>query len=163
MFCLIYLLVSIPYFIHLYNPIVAYFQFNISINLQSPPRRWAYFALIGTFNLQVQGIKIDAHDLDILTDNDGLNKFAQIFESQIVKQNYYNETQLNIGKTEIHIVCSTKNPFRPNDFKKEIVIIKKEGLQILCMSLKSELDFYSRINRPKDKNKVELIKAKLNN
>ena len=119
------------------------------------------FALIGTFNLQVQGINIDAHDLDILTDDDGLNKFAAVFKSPIVEQNYYNETQFNIGKTEIHIVCSTKNPFRPNNFQKEIVFIKKHGLEIPCMSLKSELLFYSRINRQKDGNKVDLIKVKL--
>ncbi|MFH1863519.1 MAG: hypothetical protein ABIJ85_01220 [bacterium] len=47
------------------------------------------FALLGTFNLFLQGIKIEPHDLDLITDNKGIRKIAGIFRSKITKNDSY--------------------------------------------------------------------------
>jgi len=121
------------------------------------------FALLGTFNLSLQGIKIIPGDLDLLTDDEGIEKISQIFKSTVVKEKEvgYKETQFQIKGIEVHVVSNKKNPLRPQNFKKHLVWIEKEGLKIPCMSLESELSFYRQARREKDRGKVRLIQERL--
>lgn len=119
------------------------------------------FALVGSFNLQTQGIDLPVHDLDILTDDDGLSEIAKIFNSEIDDSGLYKLSGFNLGETEIQIVSNIGNPIRLSNFDKYIVIVEKDGLKIPCMSLESELYFYTNSGREKDKLKVDLIKEKI--
>jgi len=121
------------------------------------------FALIGTFNLFLQGVKVSPHDLDILTDDEGMDKISRIFGSKITleKEDRYKETKFKIGDTEVHVVSNKNNPLRPQDFRKQIVWVKKGDLEVPCMSLESELRFYQQVGRSKDRGKIDLIQAAL--
>lgn len=121
------------------------------------------FALIGTFNLSIQGIDVSPNDLDILTDEAGIYKIGEIFDGPIVQANSgpWKETEFIIGDVEVQATSTQNNPLRPMDYKKHIISIEKEGIQIPCMSLESELDFYKKAGREKDKLKVGLIESRL--
>lgn len=121
------------------------------------------FALIGTFNLSIQGIDMSPNDLDILTEEAGIYKIGEIFDSPIVQANSgpWKEVGFMIGDVEVQATSVADNPLRPMDFKKHIILIEKEGVQIPCMSLESELDFYKKAGREKDKLKVGLIESRL--
>lgn len=119
------------------------------------------FVVIGTYNLQIQNIDIELHDLDILTDDQGFEKIVQSFNSKIIVQNGYKETNFVINNIDIQVASNQNNPLRPTNFKDQIVVIEKDGLKIPCMTLGSELYFYSHANREKDRLKIDLIKAKL--
>lgn len=123
------------------------------------------FALVGTFNLFVQGVRIDPRDLDLLTDDEGIKKISQIFGSEIVedREDHYKETGFQIGGVEVQVISNKGNPLRPGDFQEHIIWIEKEGLEVPCMSLQSELTFYRQLGRGKDRKKVQLIEEKLNN
>lgn len=115
------------------------------------------FALIGSFNLSLQGVQIEPHDLDILTDDEGIAEISKIFSSKIFAENEYKETEFKIGDTEVHVVSSQKNPLRPDDLEKFIIEVDNDGLKIPCASLESEMSFYERSGRAKDLGKVKLI------
>lgn len=120
------------------------------------------FALVGTFNLFVQEIKVTPRDLDLLTDDKGIEKISQLFGSLITKEkeDHYKETSFHIKNVEVHVVSNKNNPLRPKNFKKHIVWIEKEELKIPCISLQSELLFYQQSGREKDRGKVRLIKER---
>ena len=120
------------------------------------------FALVGSFNLQTQGIDLTVHDLDLLTDDEGLEKIVEIFASRINDFGPYKSTGFMLAGTEVQAVSNTGNPIRLPDFKKYIVLVEKDGLKVPCMSLESELYFYTNAGREKDKLKAGLIKEKMN-
>ena len=110
------------------------------------------FALLGTFNLSLQGIEITPHDLDLLTDDEGVDKIGKIFASTITeeKEDHYKETKFYVSGVEVHVVSSENNSLRPRNFQRETIWIQKGDLKIPCMSLKSELQFYQQAGRAKD-------------
>lgn len=118
------------------------------------------FCFIGSANLLLQGLQVEPHDLDLLTDDEGIMAIANIFGTSV--RNYegfqYKETKFSIDNTEVHVVSNNNNPLRPKEFGKETIFVNKNGLNIPCMNLQSELEFYRRVNRDKDKQKVLLIK-----
>jgi len=121
------------------------------------------FAVLGTYNLYLQGIKIVPHDLDLITDDDGIYKIVSIFKSElIINEGGHKETEFDIGNVKIHVVSNINNKYRP-PFRNAIVWIERKGTKIPCMSLESEVSFYEKINREKDKNKVELIRKRITN
>lgn len=117
-------------------------------------------SLLGSFNLYLQGIDIIPHDLDFITDDDGIKRISDIFKSNIVKKNGYFETEFIISKVDVHIVSNENNNLR-EPFRKNIDWLNKNGIQVPCQSLASELRFYINANREKDFGKVEFIKKKL--
>lgn len=117
-------------------------------------------SLLGSFNLYLQGIDIVPHDLDFITDDDGIKKISDIFKSNIVKKNGYFETAFIFNNIDIHIVSNENNNLR-EPFRNNIVWIDIKGVRVPCQSLESELRFYKKINRQKDLGKVELIEKKL--
>lgn len=119
------------------------------------------YGLIGSYNLKFQGVEIEPHDLDILTNDEDIQKIAKIFSSQIKVSNGYKETEFKINNIDVHIVSCVNNPLRPNDLTKEIVRLEKDDLKIPCVSLQSEINFYSKSGREKDILKVDLIKSAL--
>jgi hypothetical protein len=115
------------------------------------------FAVVGTYNLYLQGVNIVPNDLDFITDDEPLGKVGKIFGSEItVNESGYKETEFKFNNTDIHLVSNINNKLRP-PFRDNIVWLQKEDLKIPCMSLESELLFYEKINREKDMGKVELI------
>lgn len=118
------------------------------------------YSLLGSFNLYLQGIDVTPHDLDFITDNEGLKKISKIFKSNIISNNGYLETEFILDEIDIHIVSNENNNLR-EPFRNNIIWIDTKGVRIPCQSLESELRFYIKINREKDFGKVELIKKRI--
>jgi len=112
--------------------------------------------LIGSANLKYQGIDIAPHDLDFLTDEASLNKVAKVFNCQISdNEDGYKECEFKIGNVDVHFVTESK--FRTNQLDNTLTIYI-DGIRVLAASLQSELEFYQKWNRSKDKIKIKLIK-----
>lgn len=122
------------------------------------------FALIGSMDLKFQGIEIEARDIDLLVDNEGIEKIANIFNATLIKNadKGYLETKFYIDNVEVHCVSNILNPFRPDDILASSVQIERNGIKIFCMPLKTELEFYKHLNRKKDQKTIKLIEEKLN-
>ncbi len=118
------------------------------------------FACIGTTNMSLQGIDIQPKDIDFVSDDEGVEKIAQTFGSQIDESRGFKETEFKIVNWEVHVASMTTNPLRNDDFK-NLIWVEKWGLKIPCMPLKSDLKFYQRANRAKDRDKIKLIKEKI--
>jgi predicted nucleotidyltransferase len=120
------------------------------------------FVLLGSLNLRLQGIEINPSDIDFLTDNEGIKKISQIFNSKILKTDIgYLETIFEIDGIGIHFVANISNPVRPANFMDHTVLIEKNGIKIPCTSLEAELEAYRKMNRDKDKEKIKLIEEYL--
>jgi len=120
------------------------------------------FALIGSSCLNLHGIKIYPNDIDFLTDDEGIKRISQIFNSKILKNEIgYLETIFKINNVEIHFTSNVSNPIRLINFMDYTVLIEKNGIKIPCMSLESEFEVYRKMKREKDKNKTKLIKEYL--
>lgn len=119
------------------------------------------FVLIGSFNLFVQGIEIEPEDIDLLADDAGIEKVSQVFGSQTNREEPegYKQTEFVVDGIKVHAVSNKNNPLRPAGFQRQVVWLEKEGLKIPCLSLESELAFYQKVDRAKDHEKVQLIKA----
>lgn len=118
-------------------------------------------ALLGSLNLQFQGVKTNPQDVDFLTNDKGTHVVSEIFNSPITREHGYLETQFYIEDIEVHFTSNTPNNIRSDNFMKETVIIEKFGIPIRCMSLESELEAYQKMNREKDQEKIVLLEAKL--
>lgn len=119
------------------------------------------FALISSANLMVQGIAVEPRDIDIVTDNEGVERIAGIFKSQVINEKGFKETEFEIEGFEVHATSLEGNPLRHDDFRKP-VWIKKWNLKIPCLPLEADLRFYQSANRPKDAQKIKLLEEKLN-
>lgn len=122
------------------------------------------YALIGTFNLSIQGIKeVNPNDIDFVTDDKNLEKIAQKYQAQIKVDPEWGHKDLKfeLDEIEVQFTSHDNNVLREGSFPKNKVFITKNDLRIPCMSLESELNFYEKGAREKDKIRVSLIKEKL--
>lgn len=122
------------------------------------------FALIGTCNLYIQGItELVPNDFDLITNDEGVKEISRVFDSEIFTDGEpgYLETQFELNGIEIHFVSTDNNPLRPNNFQNFVKTIEFEGKKVPCLTLESEYEAYSKMNREKDKRKLELIRAVL--
>jgi predicted nucleotidyltransferase len=119
------------------------------------------WALIGSTNLALQGIKIKPKDIDILTDKKGafeINKLLKEYEvksvrfsnSKLFGPQYFGE--FKIGGIKVEVMGKLK--------KKKLVtkIVEIDGMNLPVVSLKEELKAYETLRREKDFNKIKKIK-----
>lgn len=66
---------------------------EILLFLNSKLKGEVEWAVDGSVALKLQGIKIEPHDIDVLTDHDGAIKMASIFNEYIQKPLSYGETE----------------------------------------------------------------------
>ena len=117
--------------------------------------------LEGSANLRVQGVDVKVNDLDLTTDEEGLEFFKNILKDYDVK-NFFNE------KTNSHSLVCDINGFEVEVnyyLDKDKLMLDKvkeltwEGLKIPVLPLDSAKKFYELIGR---KQKVDLITNHLN-
>lgn len=119
------------------------------------------FAVIGSYNLYLQGIDVNPNDLDVFVDDRDMGKISRMFKGKItINKLGHREIKLKINGVEIHIGSNLNETLRP-PFRENTVWLKKGNLKIPCMSLESELSFYEKVKRKKDKKKIEFIKERL--
>lgn len=119
------------------------------------------FAVLGTYNLYLQGINVVPNDLDFIADNEVIFEVGRKFESKIkMNEQGFIETEFSLEGVGVHFVGSRGNEVRP-PFRENTVWVENDGIRIPCLSLKAELDFYIYKQREKDRGKVELIKERM--
>ncbi len=128
------------------------------------------WVLVGSTNLALQGIDIQAKDIDIVTTKDGADKIAKIFKKNLTKEMEYSESERfksYFGKLEIkgikfEIMAELSYKSEKDDWiqseslaKKEYFDFKKFKVPVNPISL--EKAFYLKINREDDNAKLEKI------
>lgn len=124
------------------------------------------FALMGSTNLQIQGLPVDARDLDFVINESGLQKISKLLEPQILEtkkdsNGIHYESVFAIDNMEYDFVCGELAPTRRENFKNHIIFVNKFGLKIPAMALEYELEIYKKLNREKDQDKIRLIKDRM--
>jgi uncharacterized iron-regulated protein len=118
-------------------------------------------ALIGSYNLQLQGIEIPANDIDFVMHDEGIQKVAELFNAEINNEHGYNACEFALLGQTINCVSCEGNKLRLCDFMSQVTYVLIGDTEVPCMSLESELAFYKASGREKDLHKVSLIEAKL--
>ncbi|NHJ47303.1 MAG: hypothetical protein FK733_05890 [Asgard group archaeon] len=126
--------------------------------------------LSGSTNLFIQGIKITASDIDIISTKEDLFRIEEIFKDYIVKKIEYNESEkyrswfgrLNINSIQIDLMADLEYKPPNSDWIKSDSLNNKmkilfDNYALYVNSLESELTFYSNMKRKKDDIKKELI------
>ena len=115
--------------------------------------------LEGSANLRVQDVAVSVNDLDITTNNDGINLF-RIFLKKFIVKDFYNEKGWNSLKCYINGFEVEINSYNNKQFQmfNKIKRITWNGLVIPILPLKNAREFYRLIDR---KEKVDLIEKYL--
>lgn len=138
---------------------------NLISNLvNSSDYKWM---LIGSASLSLQGITLDVNDIDILTDEDGIDLIKEKCKPFIIEEIGYKEIdnlksyygKLNISGVNIDIVSEIKNNVNnewlpQNKIEEEIIRNSNINLRNICY----EKQIYERIG---DTKKAELINKKI--
>lgn len=111
---------------------------------------------MGSFNLYLRGADIIPHDLDFITNDEGLKNVASFYNSKIGNDFGCLETEFEIDGVEVHFVSNNSEHFK-NNSDVQIEWIKREDLNIPCRPLQSELEAYKNLTGEKYKNKVKMI------
>jgi len=116
--------------------------------------------LDGSANLLAQGISTDVNDLDIVTNEEGMNAFQEALKEFILQEYRSEELQaqtieieLEGEDVEVHFYDDEK--FQMLDKTKKV---KWDGLELPCLPLEDAKKFYEMINRSE---KVRLIEDNL--
>jgi len=128
------------------------------------------WAIIGTTNLALQGIKVKPKDLDIITDVKSLRMIKNLFKDFVSEQikkgpsskeklSKFYELKLKIKGIDCHIIGEKNSEIYLNKIK-NIVLIKLENIKVPCLSLESGIKAYSKMGQ---NHKVKLIKEFLKN
>ena len=123
-------------------------------------RKKIKWILIGSISLALQGIKIKAKDIDILTNKSGafkINRLLKEYEikpvkflySKIFGTEYFGKFRIKGVRVEVMGKTKEKLP-SPK-------IIKISGMNLPVSSLEEELKFYKALKRRKDIDKIKKI------
>lgn len=130
------------------------------------------WVLIGSLNLFLQGVDVEFHDIDILTDKKGVSRINKIFRDYVIQPVIFSETEVfksfrGIFKINDYLVdIVTDLQFRPSKNSKwfrstglsRIEILKYKDLLLPVTSLKEEYQAYINMGRSE---KAKTIKDKL--
>lgn len=118
-------------------------------------------ALIGSLNLRLQGLEVFPTDIDFLTTDEGVEKVSQIFNAEVFMRRGFKVCELKLHGIEVEVGSCKGNQLRTCEFISNIKVVHVAGFDVPCLSLESELDFYTRAGREKDIHKAKLIKREL--
>jgi len=133
------------------------------------------WCLIGSVSLFLQGVKIQPHDIDILTDKEGaykINKLFKKYEIQGVKPSktelFYSFFGRFVIKGILVEIAGDMSIFLNGKWSKEIMkrlTLKKyvnyKGIIIPVSPLKEQLESYKLLNREKDSEKIRILQEYL--
>lgn len=143
-------------------------KFEQVLKIISEKLKGINYALIGSLNLQIQGIDIKPNDIDILTTPEDIKKIEQILKGYQTKEVYFDEsggvnsfkTFFEIEGIEVEVLGNVDNTCRPKDSLIKKIIIDFNGIKLPCIPLEEELFAYQKMGR---EDKVNLINNYLKN
>lgn len=128
------------------------------------------WVLVGSTNLALQGIEIQAKDIDIVTTKDGANKIEDLFKKDLTKKVEYSEAERYksyFGKLEIkgikfEIMAELNFKTEKGEWIQSESLAKKEhfdykNYKIPVLPINLEREFYLKMKREDDTSKIEKI------
>ncbi|MGM0439296.1 MAG: hypothetical protein ACQEP3_02595 [Patescibacteria group bacterium] len=112
--------------------------------------------LDGSVNLLIQGVDLKPNDLDVTTDDKGIEVFRDVFNNFIVEDEYGEKVSgrtLRLELEEEEIEINSYEDKRLSKFD-SVVEINWKDLKLPILPLKEAKDFYKQIKREE---KVKLI------
>ena len=133
----------------------------LQITLKNLSNKKFVWRLEGSANLKIQGIDVSVKDLDITTNNEGIEIFRNALKKFIIKDFFSSKINghsliCNINDFEIEINSYRDRKLNMFDKAKNILW---NDLQISILQLEYVKVFYKSINR---KEKIDLITKHLN-
>ena len=123
------------------------------------------WAVIGSTNLALQGMRITPRDLDVVVTLSDLKNIPKIFSeypaSRIKKLKSITEepaweVKIEIGDVKVQILGEKESGEYVNKLlKSRITYLEVDGIKVPCFTLETEADAYSETNREE---KAKLIK-----
>jgi len=113
--------------------------------------------LIGSYNLQLQGVQVPAADIDILTSDAGVKHFAKLYNEAIINERGFLEFWTTIQDIEVNFTSYDNNPLHPEPLAENVVRVSLGNLALPGLSSASEHVFYRSSGREKDIAKLALI------
>jgi len=115
------------------------------------------WALIGSTNMQLQGMNVNPHDLDIVVQLKDLEKIREIFsdynasaikELKPLTNEPGWEVKLNIENVEVHILGERDTgEYVSKLLSDRLTKIKIDDIKIPCFTLEAEAQTYAETNR----------------
>ena len=96
------------------------------------------YSLTGKGNLHLQGIKNPYMELDILTNDSGLNYIANILERDVDFTSGYAKLVTMLSGKVVNFISCDNNPNQAENFLKESILFNYKNLHIPCQSLAVE-------------------------
>jgi hypothetical protein len=112
--------------------------------------------LAGSLSLALQGINVEPHDIDVLTDRQGafrINAMLKKYEKKAVE---YAETEKVSSFFGIFEIQGVKVEVM-GDYREKPKIIEVDEIRIPVSSLEDQLVSYRRLKRTKDAEKIRKI------
>ena len=123
------------------------------------------WALVGSTNMQLQGMDVNPHDLDIVVQLKDLEKIQEIFseyddsaikELKPLTDEPAWEVRMKIDDTEIQIFAQRDTgEYVSKLLKNKLIKIKLGNIEIPCFTLEAEAQTYAKTNR---EHKAHLIR-----
>ncbi|MEK9171860.1 MAG: hypothetical protein AAB782_01340 [Patescibacteria group bacterium] len=144
----------------------------IAQNLKPHGINWA---LVGSSNLALQGVSVEAHDIDIITDKEGALSIGKVLHEYVEEEVKYKESEkfksyygkFNINGVHVEIIGNLLNKSPRGDLWSETTnlskkeIFKLDNLEIPVISLDQEYKAYLKLGREEKAEKiVERINSK---
>ena len=139
-------------------------------SLETSDVRWV---LAGSLSLALQGISVEPHDIDLLTDRQGafrINAMLKKYEQKAVDYAETEKVSSFFGVFEIQgVKVEVMGDYRERQGTKWVSlsrrlanpkIIEVDGVRIPVCSLEDHLVSYRRLKRPKDAEKIRKISQK---
>lgn len=98
------------------------------------------YSLTGKSNLFVQGIKTDYDSIEVLTNDSGINFFANTLNQEVDLTLGFAQLYTALGGTQIKFISCDNNPNQAENFLKESVLFTYKNLHVPCQSLSAELE-----------------------
>jgi hypothetical protein len=124
------------------------------------------WALIGSTNCALQGMKVSPKDLDVVVKLEDLRRMSEVFDGyavspveELTAMGLSNEpaweVRVGIGGAPVQIL-GEKNigEYVSKLIAKRIIEIKDEESAILCLTLDAEADAYTETNRPQKAERI---------
>ncbi|MBD3192802.1 MAG: hypothetical protein GF308_19340 [Candidatus Heimdallarchaeota archaeon] len=134
----------------------------------------ANWVLVGSLSLALQGVNIHPKDIDILTDKAGAltcNKLLKDFCLEPIKwsktekfASYFGKFRMEKILVEImgDLEIKYQDTWRKIDSRlKNVTYVQINELRVPVSPLEAQLESYQRLNREKDRLRVQLIQEKL--
>ena len=136
-------------------------------SLETSDVRWV---LAGSLSLALQGVNVEPHDIDLLTDRQGafrINAMLKKYEKKAVDYAETEKVSSFFGVFEIQgVKVEVMGDYRERQGTKWVSLSKRlanpktievDGIRIPVSSLEDQLVSYRRLKRPKDAEKTRKI------